>query len=159
MMDQEMTEEDPFSPGQVFHQLPLDLVRLRLPREAEPSGDPLDMGVHDNAFGLTERDSQHDVGCLSSDSRQPEQGLHVLGNLAAVFAVDDRGGLPDVFRLVAKEPGRVDQFLEVFRFRAREGPSRPVAPEKRRRHHVDALVRALRRKDGRDEELERVPEP
>ena len=55
--------------------------------------------------------------------------------------------------LLAKEPGRMDQRLELSGIGGGERARRRIAREERRRDHVDPLVGTLRRQDGRDEQL------
>ena len=61
-------------------------------------------------------------------------------------------------RLRVEEARRPDDLLERSGRRRREGRDVREAPEELRRHLVDARVGALRRENGRNEELERAPE-
>ena len=61
----------------------------------------------------------------------------------------------DALRLVPEEPGALDDLLDVLLLRARERLDGRIAREQHRRHHVHALVGALRAQDRGDEQLER----
>jgi phosphatidylglycerophosphate synthase len=63
---------------------------------------------------------------------------------------------PDAFGLVAKKAGRFDGVLELGLRSVRVIPGCPILFEKRRRHHVNAFVRALRRKNGGNQQLQRI---
>src|SRR5690606_6163210 len=61
-------------------------------------------------------------------------------------------------RLVAEETGRLDDLLHVLLSRGGQVLGGRRSSEELRRHHVHALVRALRGQNGGDEQLVRVAE-
>jgi hypothetical protein len=73
-----------------------------------------------------------------------------------VFRDEFRGHRPQALRLVSIKSGRANYPLQFF-LRNLRVVSRPLAAlEKILRDNVDALVGALRRKDGGDEQFERI---
>src|SRR5207249_2526116 len=95
---------------------------------------------------------------LEPDARQLDERLEGLGHLAAVMLDERLRHAKQRARLGAEESGGADLLLEARGARPRQLAGRRVLAEERGRHHVHALVRALRGEDGGDEQLERRPE-
>ena len=73
-----------------------------------------------------------------------------------MFFGDDFARFTDVPGFVAKEAGSMNERFDIFRFRPGKLIRSPILPEQRRRDDVDHLVRALRREDRRDQQLQRI---
>ena len=85
-----------------------------------------------------------------------EESFHRVGYVAPEVFDDHPCRADDALRLVAVEAGAADFLLEHCRVRIRVVLGGLVLLEQGGCNHVDAFVRALRRKDGGDKELERV---
>ena len=70
--------------GNDRHEVPLDLLRVRLPAQPEPAGEAADVGVHGDPLGLAVARRKDDVGRLAGDARKRHQVRHGVGDLAAV---------------------------------------------------------------------------
>src|SRR3954463_3128494 len=110
----------------------------------------------DRQSGNSERVTENDIGRLATNARQLHEILHCLWHLAAVVRHHFSGHPEKRPRLAAKEPGRLDLWFELRSGRFRKRLWIGIALEEGRRNLIDALVGALRREDGRDQELERV---
>ena len=70
--------------GNDGHQVCARFARVLVGRQAQPVGQPLDVGVDDDARGDAEGGAQHDVGRLAADAGQGGQCVEVAGDLAVV---------------------------------------------------------------------------
>src|SRR5690348_18311239 len=96
--------------------------------------------------------SLHDALPISGQRDQLRRRLRHL----AAEALQDRGAAAaDGGRLLVEEPGRADQLLQLRAGQPEVLLRPPAAGEERRRHLVHPLVRALRREDRGDQQLER----
>src|ERR1035441_1138012 len=118
--------------------------------------DTLHMRVNHDAVGNLVPRAQHDVGGLARHSGQLQQLLHGARHLPAEFADQFAGCAHDRLRLVAEKPGGANVGFELFRLKRGKGLWRRVFLEKDRRDQVDAYVGALRRENGRDQQLPRA---
>ena len=154
MTDQEVREQRPAVLGKQRHQVLFHLLRVVLGGEPEQPGDPADVGVHRDALIPSEGVAEHHVGRLPADPRQGAEGVHRVGNPAAVPRHHLPGHRDQVLRLVPEEPGGADQLLDVFlavpRARARASGYRC---EERRSDEIDPRVGALRREDRGHQQL------
>ena len=120
-------------------------------------GNAENVGVHRNGVA-SERNRIDDVRRLSPDARQRaqlfERGRHFPAELFQNIA----RGRQNMRRLIMVEPARIDVFFQRFLRKAQHFFGRIVFAEKFRRHFIDALVRALRRKNDGDEQLVRRAE-
>src|SRR2546425_8870021 len=103
--DDLMREENPLLSRNDLHQVLLDLLWIVVLRQFQSSRDAMDVGVHDQTFGLAEPGAQDDVGGFAGHSWQREQVIHVLGNLAAELADDFSRRANNRFRFIAKKTG------------------------------------------------------
>src|SRR5215510_2765778 len=114
------------------------------------------MGIDDDAFIDAKGIAQDNIGRLAANSGERGKGFQRAGNGPLVLG--DKLGChgADISRLIAIETGRADYSLErllgylrvVFRSFA---PGKKLLGD-----DIDALVRALRGKDGRHQQFERV---
>src|SRR5262245_65721562 len=149
----EMRRERPLLFGEHVDELIVNLVGVVRAREAQALRDAEDVGI-DRDGRLAERVAEDHVRGLEPDAGKRHEGVARARNFPAVLVLerlrhrDDRAGLRAI------EAGRADFLLE----RGRLGPSVIACPgvllEQSGRDHVHALVRALRREDRGDQELE-----
>lgn len=140
--------------GEDLHQILLDfdgiLAVARAPGQIEAMGKATDVGVDDEAFILSKPRTEDHVCRLSSNTRQLQQGRHVVGNFTIELLLDERRRAFDVLCLVAKEAGRLNVLFDLSLICGGKIPGIPESLEERRRDHVDALVSALGREDRCD---------
>jgi len=156
MEDEEMSEVDPFPPREESHEVPLHLLGVLPPAQSQPPRDPLDVGVDDDAVGNPVRDPEDDVGCLSRDPGERQKFLHGPRHGALERLGDPLRGGADRFGLVSVKASRANDLLERFLADPAHRGGVRIPREKLRGHHVHPGVRALGRKNRRDEELEGV---
>ena len=103
------------------------------------------------------RDAHHNIRRLSPDPWKFLQCLKICGSLPAVLLQEDVTRLQNVFCLHMEKATVMDRRLKFFLSECgnRLGCIRIL--EKASRHDVYAHIRTLRRKNHRDEELERSP--
>jgi len=70
------------------------------------------VGVDDDAVGVVVDLAQDDVGGLAAGPWDFDEGLHVVGDLAAVALEQGLGGALEALGLVAVEAGAVDGFFD-----------------------------------------------
>ena len=124
-------------------------------RDPDPVRDPEHVSI-DGQPGNAKRMPEHDVRGLAADARQRGQLLHVGRHVAAVLGDEHLRHADQRLGLLPEEPGRQDQPLELGCVGPRQRPRVRIALEQRRRDHVHALVRGLRRQDRGGEQLEGV---
>ena len=99
--------------------------------------------------------AHHDIRCLASDARELLQRLKVRRHRAAVVIQQDMTGLYDVLRLHTEKSTVMNLRLKGS-LPERGNRSRRICLWKEPpRHHIDARIRTLCRKNHRNEELER----
>jgi hypothetical protein len=157
-MDHAQAVARPLAAGQELRQLPLDLLRVLGPNQAEPPVHALHVRVHREG-GLPEGAAEHHVGGLARDAAQGDQGLDVVGHPPGEALRDVPRGRLDGARLLPEEPGAVHEPLDLAGRCGGQGARGPVAREELRRHLVHDLVGALGREDGGHEQLEGGLEP
>jgi hypothetical protein len=124
--------------------------------QTPPLADAPHVGVHDHPRPA-EGAAQDDVGGLAADAVELKQLLHRARHRAAE-PFDDRAGHPDDRPgLLPVEPRRADVSFELAQVGPGELLGGAVPREERGGHPVDLGVGALRREDGRDQELQRRP--
>src|SRR5216117_1223831 len=154
--DQRVREPGPLVARHECHQVPFDLHRVPLFRQAEQRRKPLNVGVDHDAFVLPEPGAEHDVRGFAAHTGELDQLLHGVGYRASM-ALDQRLRHPDDgFGLVAEEPRAVDLLLQDLRVGARIVLRRAILREQRRGDQVDPRVGGLCRQDGGDQQLERA---
>ena len=84
------------------------------------------------------------------------QLIHRARHLAAEFFHQRSAAGFDVFRLVAEKAGGLDRRFDLRQRRFGKTSSGAIFFEQLRGDQVYALVRALRREDGGDEQLQRI---
>ena len=151
-----MGDVDPLFGGYERHQILFDFLWGFLLGQAQPLGEPLDMGVDDDAVGQAKTDAAHDVGGLAGHAGQPGQFIHLARHFAAEFLADQSACALDALGFVAKETGGTDQFLQLRAVGGGHCFRRRETGEQGRRHLVDPLVGALGRKDRRHQQLKRA---
>ena len=123
-------------------------------REVEAAGDALHMRVHHHTGGNPERRSEYDIGGLARRSGHGQQVFHGPRDCTAEISEDGPRRADHALRFVVEETGRSGG----------PAPSRPgwrgrsraivgYFGEQSGRDLVHALVGALRREDGRDQQF------
>src|ERR1017187_3370028 len=158
MLDERVADPGPAVPRNDAVEVPLSFHRVRLARPAETAREAPDMRVHDDSVGRSPDVPEDDVRGLASDAGQGVKGLHRSRDLAAVLLDERLRHAAQGLRLRVEKARRTDDVLEGAGRRRRERGGVGEAPEDLGSHLIHARVRALRREDGRDEELERTPE-
>lgn len=157
MEDQRVGSHSPLLARKRRAELPFDDLGVIGRRDADSVRDPQHVPI-DRKTRHTQRVTEDNVRGFASDAGKQDERLHLRRDLAAVV-LDERGGHADErFGLRTEETGRLDLRLELRGRRARQRPRVRIAREERRRDFVDALVRALRRQNRRDEQLVRIAE-
>lgn len=154
MQDQAEAERSALGGRDKTIQLVLDLYRILEFREAQSLAESEDMGV-DGEARETEGDTSHHVSRLSPDSGHSDKVVQLGGNLATKAFLECGGHPDEAACLGAKEPGRMDDLLELVGVGPRERRRIRVGREQGRRHHVDPDIGALGRQDRRHKQLER----
>ena len=101
--NQGVVEEGPAVYREQRLEIPLHLVRVVVAAELQPAGEAADVGV-DRDPGPAEGIAGHDISRLAADAGQGEQGVEVVGHLAAVAVHQLLGGRDDVLALVRNRP-------------------------------------------------------
>ena len=156
MPDEPVAEQQPVFLRQKFHQREFDFFRRPFSNQPEPVRQSHCVRVHDDADDHVERIAEDDVRRLAPDAVELDQFLHRARHFAAVALDEFAAAILDVLRLATEKSGGLDELLQFRARRVREIRRRAVFFEQLRRDEVDAPVRALRRKDHGDEQLERV---
>jgi len=126
-------------------------------RDSDPIRDAEHVTI-DGKAGDPECVSEDDVGGFASDPRKTDQFAHRARDLTPMF-LDDFGGHSEKRSgLRTEEPGGLDLRLEFIGGGLCERGGVRISLEERRRDPIDALVSALRRKDGRNEQVVRCRE-
>jgi hypothetical protein len=137
-------------------ELILDHHRIVRVGDPEPIGHPKHVAIHGKA-GDVERVPEHDVGSFAADAGKGRQLTDIGRHVPPVLSNECLGHSDQRLGFGPKKPSGVDEGLELRGGRLREGVRVRKSREDARRHLIDAPVRGLCRKDGRDEQLERVP--
>ena len=87
-----------------------------------------------------------------------QQFFHGAGDLASVLLDQQPAALLNIAGLVAEKAGGADHVLQLGAVGLRERGGIGIAAEERRSDHVNALVGALGREDGGDQELQWIGE-
>ena len=104
-----------------LHQIALHADGIRLPGQTEPAGHALDMRIHNDPFVAAKRVAENDIRCLASHTREFDQLVHGVRDLATMLRDDLLCHPLDVPCLVSVEAGRTNETFELFSVRAREG--------------------------------------
>lgn len=148
----------PMRPRHDLHELALHLVGSRGTYEAQPVCDAEDVRVDRDRRG-SERDGKDDVRGLAADAGQAEKVLHAARHLAVESRDDLARCADDAFGLGPEKSTRVDVGFELAGRERSERLRRGELPEQRRGDQIDARVRALRRQNDSDQQLECIAEP
>jgi hypothetical protein len=124
--------------------------------QTPPLADAPHVGVYDHPRPA-EGAAQDDVSGLAADAVELEQLLHGARHRAAEPFDEGAGHADDRPGLLPVEPRRADVSLELAQVGAGELLGGAVPREERGGHPVDLGVRALRREDGGDQQLQRCP--
>src|SRR3989442_2042955 len=107
VQDEAQAEAGPLLWRQHLRHLGFDLHRIGAFGQAEPSRQPLDVGV-DGEPRDPEGDAEHDVGGLATHGRQRYEGFDPRWHLPVEALDQGRTGGDDRFGLDVEEPGRFD---------------------------------------------------
>ena len=138
-----------------MHQVLLDFFRIGVAGKVEPVREPDHVRVHDHADRDAERRAEDDVRRLARHSRQRQQFLHRARHFAAELFHDFLARAHDGLGLVPEKARGPDVLLEFRRIRVGKILWRAIFHEERFGDLVDALVRALRRKNRGNQQLKR----
>ena len=152
MNDQQMRELRPGLRGHDGTYVGFDPLRIGGFGKPDQSRQAAHMRV-DGESGLAEGVAEHHVCGLPPDAGQLKQSIHVIGEFAVKLFDDGFCRFQDVGGFHPVKPAGEDRLFQFFSPAGGErGGVRP-AFEKLPCDHVHAFVRALGRKDRRDEEL------
>jgi hypothetical protein len=153
--DQPVGEDRPLVDGEQLHQVLLDLDRVGVPGQSQPTGEPPDVGVDHHALVAGEEGAEHHVGGLAADPWQLDQLVDGARDLAVEVLQQVPGGALDRLGLVAEEARRAEEKLQLLAVGAGQVGGRRVAVEQLDGHPVDDHVGRLGRQDGRHQQLPR----
>ena len=151
-----MAEFDPAILGDDLHQILLDLHGIGVFCEIEALGNARNVGIHDNARRYPVSGSEHHVGSLASGPGNREHLFHGFRHGAVKLAGDALRGADDGLGLVVEEAGAANIVCQHLGADGSEILWRGVFLEQSGGDFVDALIGALRREDGGDEQFPRV---
>ncbi len=153
MPDQPVAEHRPRVARDELDEVLLDFDRVGVFGESQAEGKPADMGVHNDAGVYAVSVAENDVCGLASDAWQGGQLLKGFRHLAAMLGDDGGGAGYEVFCLATEKPGGADDGFDVSLGSTGQGGRVGVGGKERRGDHIYALVSALRRKDGGNQQL------
>ena len=156
MPDQLVGKQNPFFLRDHLHQILFDFLRIGVARKIEPVGEPGHVRIHDYAHGDAKRRAQHDVRRFSRHARQRQQFLHRARHFAAKFLDDFFARAHDGFGLIPEKARWPDVLFEFRGICVGKIFRRAIFHEQRFRDLIDALVRALRRKNRGDQQLKGI---
>lgn len=109
---------------------------------------------HDTA-GDSECRAQDHVGRLPPHSGQLDQGLQIPGYVSRMLSDKFLRATLDVLGLAAKKTRALDDSFQCLQRRQGQGGGRGIVAKQLGRYLIDAFIRALRRKNGGDQQLKR----
>ena len=112
----------------------------------------------DGDGGAAEGDARHDVRRLPADARQFEECIIVGRHLAAELLDERAARRHDILRLIAEKSAVLYFLFKARKPQGDDGRRRRRLLEEPCRRDVHALVRALRRQDDGDQQLEGIAE-
>ena len=122
--------------------------------EAETVTDTEDMGVDSHGW-LVPHDGLHDVGCLAPYAGQTYELVQRIGNLSSKVADEHACHADEMACLIVGIGYGLDVFENLLGRGGGHSFGGGVGRQKGGRHHIDALVRALRGEDDGREQTER----
>ncbi len=122
---------------------------------AEAVGDPVHVGVHADPR-LVEAHGDHEVGGLTPDALEREQGIDVVGHAPAEALQQVAAEAEDDARLRPIEADRIDEPGEAPRGQPPHGRRRVGDGEEPRGGGAGRGVLRAQRQDARDEHAERI---
>ena len=127
----------------------------RMFRKSQSLREPQDMCIHSNPLQFSIRGIKNDGSCLPTDSRQGNQFFHRVWDLPTVLLDDDPAHFLDEFCFIAIRPARMNV---LFQFLTRDAEiilRFLVLFEELFADDIDSHVRALRRENRHDEQIQR----
>ena len=112
----------------------------------------------DRNLRVAKRRHQHHTRGLSAHAGQLHQLLARIGHAAGVLLDQRARRGDDVLRLVVVQAAFANQGLQLFGRELRHRERVRIHRKQPRGHEIDALIRALRGQDGRNQRLERIGE-
>jgi len=155
VQDQPVVRVAPLLARNEFCHVVLHAPRRCSEREAEAVRDAEDVRV-DSKRRFLERDRHHDVCGLPADTGERLERLSFARHRTTMLSDKAARGIDDVFRLHAIEAARLDDLLDIRLIGKGKRLRIGVAGEERRGREVYPCVRALRRENDRDQQLERI---
>lgn len=155
VQDQPHRERRPLCSGEEALELRRYLFGIIVASETEASRQTPHVRVHDNPRGDAEALAEDDLGCLTPDTGQRNEGIEIGRYLAAVFFRDDFCSGAQRRSLSAEHSGRPDHLFQLVLTGTRQvGWTRPTT-EQHGGHLIDTLIGALRREYGGYQQLPR----
>ena len=151
-----MREDRPFLLRNEFHEVLLDLHRVRMRGQSQASGDACDVSVDHDAHRQIEGVPENHVRRLAAHAGQRGQFLHGARHLSAVLLHDRLRCGDHRFCFIAEKTGLPDVALHRRLSGGRERSRVRILMKQRLGDDVDAHVRGLRGKNRSNEELERI---
>ncbi len=151
-----MGKENPFLFGDDLHQILFDLDGVGVLRQIQAARDALDVRIHHDAGRDSERGAEHYVRRLPRGAGDREEFLNGAWDLAAEISQDFSSGSDHRLRFVVEEPRGADILSQLGLIDVREILDGGVFTEQAGGHFIYALIRALSRQNGGDEEFPRV---
>lgn len=151
-----MGENYPIFVRHKLHQIALYFLRLLFGGQAEAFGQSRDVRVYDDAGGDAEGVAENDVGSFARDTGQQQQVFNIFRHASLILFTDETARALNGLRLVVIKTRRAYVLLKlclryaVIIFRA------AIFPEEISGHDVDALIRTLRRQNGRNQKFKRI---
>ena len=133
----------------------LNRARRFAQRQSKPVSNPKNVRV-DSECRTVKGDGEHDGCRFAADSGQRFKLFAFLRHAAAVLLDECARRIDDILGFDSKEPAGLDDRLHIRRLCRGERTRIGIAREQKRRGQVYALIRALRRQNDRDEQLERI---
>ena len=156
MKNEPVAEKSPRFAGNEFDKILLDADGVCEFRETEALGEAADMGIDDDPFVFIEGISEHDIRGLASSAGEISERFEGGWNFATVLGQEGGTHGADVFCLTAIEARGADEGFEIFLRNGGVIGCGAATLEQVLCDEIDALIGALCRKDGGDEEIKRV---
>src|SRR6266508_2534115 len=154
--DQQVRKAAPVLARDEANEVPLDLHRIFVAREAEALRETANVSVDNDPLSLAELGGD-DVGGLACDTWEVDQLLEPPRHLAVELLQQHLHRPAQRLRLLTEEAGREDVALELFGRNSQVVLRAPVLLEQPLGDAVHVDVRRLRGEHHRDEELEIRP--
>lgn len=152
MGDEEMTEVVPVRRREEGTEVSFDDHRILRASQSEAAGEAGNVGIDDHT-GDAEGVTEDDIGGLTPDAGEGGKGRKFGRNHTSMFGNQCGGTGHEVFGLVVKKPGGADQRFDRAHICGSKSGRCRIALEEGGGDLIDPDIRALRRQDGRYQQL------